>query len=171
MTFYALACSFPPAIAPTCDGAERRITAAAMRSVRAQLGYCMTQLYKETRALLVPHVLSENHKTKRKLQSSCRAQKASNRSPPTCHASCRLSLLPSTYTSPPLPSAPFANKRSDLHPPLYLDVFTVFISTFPPLKHKDGAFLRRQLATRQTKGVNSKLAEKPTPKTLAWSSS
>ena len=128
-----LACGFSPAIAPICDGAEQRIAAAGKGSGRAQLSYCMTQPYKAARALLMCHGLSKNRKTKRKLQSSCKGQKTSHRSPPTCHASCLLSLLPSRYTSPSPPSALFANKRSNLHPPLYLDVFTFFIFRLPSI--------------------------------------
>lgn len=90
------------------------------------------QLYKEARALLLCHILSKNHKTKRKLQSSCKAHKTS-RSAPTCHASCPLSLLPSRYASPPPlpPSALFTNERRNLHLPSCFYVFTFFISPLP----------------------------------------
>lgn len=120
--FYKLACGFSPVITPICEGAHRHITAAVKGSVRAQLGYCMTQPYEEARALLMHRYLKNTRQ-----KESCKSPVKSKGQAVESHESF-LPLLPSSCTCPSPSSALFTNKMSNLHPPLYLNVFTFFTS-------------------------------------------
>lgn len=131
MAFHKLGCGFPPAIVPLCDGAEQRITAAAKGSTRAQLGYCMTWPYKEARPLLMCPLKP----TRQRKKAAKLLQSTEDKQQKTANMPCKLPSVPPAlqiHFSIPL-SALFTTKRSNFHPPLYLDVFTFFICCLPSI--------------------------------------